>query len=110
MKLLLTPTLTLVGTNLVGTPMNASVAAAQVNYVSGAFANITAPEIVSPVTPFVLPGTVISVVPVGLYLFSVYTLLFMGIVGFGTWERYQFRMAYRKRASMRERKMGMGKI
>ncbi|KAF3937459.1 hypothetical protein ABW19_dt0209645 [Dactylella cylindrospora] len=110
MKLLLIPTLTLVGNSASGTPMNASVAAAQINYVSGAFANITKPEVVAAAEPFVLPGTQISIVPVGMYLFTVYMVLFVLIVGFGSWERYQFRMSYRKRRGISHGKTGVGKI
>ncbi|KAK6346644.1 hypothetical protein TWF696_006764 [Orbilia brochopaga] len=108
MKLVLTPSLMLVGGSANGGLMNASVAAAQVQYVTGAFSNITSP--VPPAEPFVLPGTFIAIFPLGLYLISAYTGLFVIIVGAGTVERYLFRMSFRKRSAMLNGQDGFGKI
>ncbi|KAJ6258278.1 hypothetical protein Dda_7198 [Drechslerella dactyloides] len=108
MKLVLTPSLMLVGGAANGGLMNTSVAGAQVQYVTGAFSNITSP--VPPVPPFVLPGTFIAIFPAGLYLVSAYTGLFLLIVGAGTVERYLFRMSFRKRSAMLNGTDGFGKI
>ena len=47
--------------------------------------------------PFSLPGTTVGVFPVGLIITSTWALLFFAAVGFGTWERMQFRDQYRQR-------------
>lgn len=107
MKLVLTPSLMLIGVTPEGN-MNASVAAAQVQYATGAFSSITTPT--PEPEPFVLPGVYISIFPLGLYLCIVYTILFVLIVGWGTVERYLFRMSFRKRSAMMNGQDGFGKI
>ncbi|KAF3182608.1 hypothetical protein TWF106_000772 [Orbilia oligospora] len=107
MKLVLTPSLMLIGVTPEGN-MNASVAAAQVQYATGAFSSITTPT--PEPAPFVLPGVFISIFPLGLYLCIVYTILFVLIVGWGTVERYLFRMSFRKRSAMMNGQDGFGKI
>ncbi|KAK6507755.1 hypothetical protein TWF481_006177 [Arthrobotrys musiformis] len=107
MKLVLTPSLVLIGVTPEGN-MNASVAAAQVQYETGAFSSITTPT--PEPAPFVLPGVYISIFPLGLYLCIVYTVLFVLIVGWGTVERYLFRMSFRKRSAMMNGQDGFGKI
>ncbi|KAF3142643.1 hypothetical protein TWF569_007500 [Orbilia oligospora] len=106
-KLVLTPSLMLIGVTPEGN-MNASVAAAQVQYATGAFSSITTPT--PEPAPFVLPGVFISIFPLGLYLCIVYTILFVLIVGWGTVERYLFRMSFRKRSAMMNGQDGFGKI
>lgn len=108
MKLVLTPALMVIGDGPNGLKLNASVAAAQVQFVAGAFSNITVP--VPPAAPFQLPGTFISIFPLGLYLFSVYFVIFVAVVGFGTVQRYLFRMSFRKRSAMMNGQDGFGKI
>ncbi|KAK6337025.1 hypothetical protein TWF718_009810 [Orbilia javanica] len=107
MKLVLTPSLMLIGVTPEGS-MNASVAAAQVQYATGAFSTIFTPTPAA--APFVLPGVYISIFPLGLYLCTVYTILFVLIVGWGTVERYLFRMSFRKRSAMMNGQDGFGKI
>ncbi|EPS36298.1 hypothetical protein H072_10189 [Dactylellina haptotyla CBS 200.50] len=108
MKLVLTPSILLVAKDASGKPMNASVAAAQIQFVTGAFSNITAPAAAA--APFVLPGTFIAIFPIGLYLFTAYMILFLLVVGWGTVERYLFRMSFRKRSAMSSGRDGQGKI
>ncbi|KAK6513034.1 hypothetical protein TWF506_009196 [Arthrobotrys conoides] len=107
MKLVLTPSLMLIGVTPEGN-MNASVAAAQVQYATGAFSSITTPT--PEPAPFVLPGVYISIFPLGLYLIIVYTIIFVLVVGWGTVERYLFRMSFRKRSAMMNGQDGFGKI
>jgi hypothetical protein len=49
---------------------------------------------------FVLPGTTLGIFPVGLIITSVWALLFVGAVGYGTWGRIQFREQFRKRKGL----------
>ena len=46
---------------------------------------------------FTLPGTTLGIFPVGLIITSVWASLFIGAVGYGTWERIQFREQFRQR-------------
>jgi hypothetical protein len=46
---------------------------------------------------FTLPGTTLGIFPVGLIITSIWALLFLAIVGYGTWERIQFRDQFRQR-------------
>ena len=47
--------------------------------------------------PFVLPGTTLGIFPVGLIITGVWTLLFVVVVGLGTFGRLQFRKAFRRK-------------
>jgi len=49
---------------------------------------------------FVLPGTTLGIFPVGLIVTSVWALLFVAAVGYGTWGRIQFREQFRKRKGL----------
>lgn len=55
---------------------------------------------------FTLPGTTLGIFPVGLIITSVWTLVFLSVVGYGTWERMQFREQFRQR---KVRAMAAGK-
>lgn len=44
-----------------------------------------------------LPGRTLGIFPAGLIITSVWALLFSAAVGFGTWERLQFRDQFRQR-------------
>lgn len=46
---------------------------------------------------FVLPGVNILIFPIGLIITSIWTVLGFGFYGFGTYERYAYREAYRRR-------------
>jgi hypothetical protein len=46
---------------------------------------------------FTLPGTTLGIFPVGLVITSIWALLFFAVVGYGTWERIQFRDQFRQR-------------
>ncbi len=51
--------------------------------------------------PFVLPGTRPGIFPTGLIITSVWTFLFVGTVGYGTFGRIRFRESYRRRIKAR---------
>lgn len=46
---------------------------------------------------FELPGTTLGVFPTGLIITSIWAMLFLGAVGYGTWGRIQFRAQFRQR-------------
>jgi len=45
--------------------------------------------------PFVLPGTTLGMFPVGLIVTSAWLVVFIGVVGYGTWGRQQYRKQWR---------------
>lgn len=55
---------------------------------------------------FELPGTTLGIFPVGLIITSIWALLFFSVVGYGTWERIQFRDQFRLR---KEKAVAAGK-
>ncbi len=55
---------------------------------------------------FTLPGTTLGIFPVGLIITSVWALILLAAVGYGTWGRLQFREQYRQRKT---RAMAAGK-
>ena len=57
-------------------------------------------------TPFVLPGTTFGITPVGFVITGIWTILFVSAVGAGTYGRYKFRVAYRRRAGVGPRPSG----
>jgi hypothetical protein len=65
------------------------------------------PRIIASATAFVLPGTTLGVFPLGLIVACIWTGVFVGVVGYGTWERMQFRNYYYRRM---ERSMNMGAV
>lgn len=72
--------------------------AAFVNGVFSELADNNLPVVVE-APPFKLPGTAIEIVPAGLYLCTAYTIIAVGIVMWGTFERRQYRDQYRKRVA-----------
>ena len=46
---------------------------------------------------FTLPGTTLGIFPIGLIITSIWALMFVGVVGYGTWGRIQFRDQFRQR-------------
>jgi hypothetical protein len=55
---------------------------------------------------FTLPGTTLGIFPTGLIITSIWALLFLVAVGYGTWGRIQFRDQFRQR---KERAIAAGK-
>ena len=64
-------------------------------YSSQQYTTATAEHAAAVGTPFVLPGTTFGIFPVGFIVTAVWTVLFVAVVGLGTFGRYQFRVAYR---------------
>ncbi|EGS21320.1 uncharacterized protein CTHT_0031750 [Thermochaetoides thermophila DSM 1495] len=53
--------------------------------------------------PFVLPGVQILLFPIGLIITSIWLAIGLAAYGFGTYERYKFREAYRRRIAIVEK-------
>jgi hypothetical protein len=103
---LLIPSITLTATNPQGQQVNTSLSSKEASFVNGVFANGTTPTSPQAVASasaaairaaFVLPGTKISIFPIGLIITASWTLLLVSAVGYGTFGRYMFREQYRRR-------------
>lgn len=101
----LTPQVSIKATNELGQPILTTISLTDAKYVNGVFAKTSAQAQViesnatTAAVPFQLPGTRIEIIPVGLYFFSAYLLVFLTILGWGTFERAKFRDQYRKRVA-----------
>ncbi|RBR16569.1 uncharacterized protein FIESC28_06871 [Fusarium coffeatum] len=49
---------------------------------------------------FVLPGVQLMVFPIGLIIMSIWLLIFVAAVGFGTYERYNYALMYQRRQAV----------
>ncbi|KAI4256654.1 MAG: hypothetical protein LQ352_002002 [Teloschistes flavicans] len=104
--ILLIPRITLTGTDQDGKAVNTELSSSEASFVNGMFA-IKVASSTSPGGPtssaaakaatFVLPGRTLGIFPVGLIITSVWTVLFVATVAYGTMERIRFREAYRRR-------------
>lgn len=100
----LTPKISVKATSPTGARVNTTIEMTHSQYINGIFANVAALPVVETnatavAAPFKLPGTRIEIVPVGLYFFSAYMIVFCTILGWGTMERAKFRDQYRKRVA-----------
>ena len=103
----LAPLVNVTAKSLDGKPLTTTLSTSEAAFVNGHFADKaladrTAAANSANTTPFVLPGTTFGIFPVGFIITGVWALIFVGAVGFGTFGRYQFRNAFR-------RKTGVGK-
>ena len=107
----LVPAVTLTGTTAAGNTVNTTLASNEATFVSGVFAEEVAPTksqvsppiqtlVVASSSPFVLPGQKILIEPIGLGITSVWTVLFVGSIAYGTIGRIRFRDSYRRRAAI----------
>lgn len=110
MQAALSPYVLLSGTLTNGTSVSTILANNEASFVTGAFSDpepvvpvappmaqaATLPTLLEP-TPFVLPGTALGVFPTGLIITGVWTVMFVTVVGLGTWGRVQFRDSYRRK-------------
>lgn len=76
--------------------------ATSVHPINITFSDVTSqlPNILDSTTTFVLPGTTLGVFPLGLVITGAWTVLFVGIVAWGTLERWKFKKHYRGRIEM----------
>ena len=105
---MIVPVVTLTGTDASGNKVNTSLSSDEATFVSGVFAaqvsttkvQTSAPMqtlVVASGAPFVLPGQNILIVPIGLIITSVWTVLFIATIAYGTVGRMQFRDQFRRR-------------
>lgn len=117
------PVITLKGTNGAGKSVSTNVSSNEAAFVMGAFTQKTmsnfsmAQQLVAEdmaglkngTIPFVLPGVQILIFPVGLIITSIWLVIGLVAYGLGTWARWNFREAHRKRMAVAE-KGGMRRI
>lgn len=105
------PTVTLTGMNMAGQTVTTNVSSNEAAFVTGVFSKeiIMSPaalaqkavdELVLGVengtVPFVLPGVHILIFPVGLVITCVWLAIGAAFIGFGTYERANYRRQYRR--------------
>lgn len=102
---LLTPVIILSGTEQDGTSVNTRLSTQDASFVNGVFANTRSEGSPSATTASidesVLPGTKPVGLPVGLIISSIWAVLYLMTLGYGTISRYQAREAYRRRVKTR---------
>ncbi|KAF3766693.1 hypothetical protein M406DRAFT_232498, partial [Cryphonectria parasitica EP155] len=109
------PTLTLSAQNAAGSTVSTNVSVNEAAFVAGAFstlvelsttaqAQIAVDEVVAGLAngtvAFVLPGVNLLIFPVGLIVSGVWFVIGIAVIGFGFFERVQYRETYRRRAAM----------
>lgn len=111
---LITPTVTLTGTNPNGLTVNTTLASGEATFVSGVFAKtatVTKTSVQSPIqtlvvaanAPFVVPGLNILIFPIGGIITGIWAVLLISTIGYGTFGRMQFRESFRRRAAVMEK-------
>ncbi|KAF4971223.1 hypothetical protein FSARC_1945 [Fusarium sarcochroum] len=109
------PTLTLTAKNSTGSTIRTNVSINEAAFLTGVFskdvvmsdfalAQAAVDEQLAGLSngtvAFVLPGVQLMVFPIGLIMFSVWMLIFFAAVGFGTYERYNYAMMYKRRQAI----------
>ncbi|KAK1758884.1 hypothetical protein QBC47DRAFT_96641 [Echria macrotheca] len=118
LQALVMPVLTLSATNGQGRQVSTNVSSNEAAFVTGVFskeivmssfrlAELAVEDEVARLkngtTAFVLPGVQIMIFPIGLIITGLWTLLGVGAYAFGTYNRYNFREAYRARVARVEK-------
>ena len=102
---LLTAAITLSGTEQDGTSINAQLSTQDASFVNGVYASNEAEGSRSTTatdgSEFILPGTKPAMFPTGLIISSLWALLYLAVMGYGTIKRYQARESYRRRVKHR---------
>ena len=102
---LLTPAIMLSGTEQDGISINTQLSTQDASFVNGVYASVGAEGSRSTTATdgsnFILPGTKPAMFPTGFVLTSLWALLYLMVMGYGTISRYQAREAYRRRVKHR---------
>lgn len=106
------PTVTLTGMNMAGQTVTTNVSSNEAAFVSGIFSQeiIMSPAALAQkavdymvvglqnsTIPFVLPGVQLLIFPVDMVITTIWLVIGASVVGFGTWERANYRRQYRQR-------------
>ncbi|KAF5653569.1 hypothetical protein F25303_2187 [Fusarium sp. NRRL 25303] len=109
------PTLTLTARNSTGSTIRTNVSVNEAAFLTGVFsqdvvmsdfamASAAVDDQVAALNngtvAFVLPGVQLMVLPIGLIMMSVWLLIFVLAVGFGTYERYNYALMYKRRQAV----------
>ncbi|KAK2625390.1 hypothetical protein QTJ16_004702 [Diplocarpon rosae] len=116
----LVPTVVLTGQTSTGAFVNTSLSSSEATFVNGVFSKTLSPtqsKVIPPIQtlvvasdqPFVVPGLNILIFPIGLVITSVWTVLFVGTIAYGTIGRMQFRDQFRRK-SARAQKGNLARI
>ncbi|RYP50889.1 hypothetical protein DL768_003678 [Monosporascus sp. mg162] len=121
---LVMPKVTLTARNPSGATVNTTVSANEAAFINGVFSkevvmsdfglaqlavDAMAAQMENGTVAFVLPGVNILIFPIGLVITSIWLAIGLAAYGFGTYERYAYRDAYRTRKA-RELKSPSGRI
>ncbi|KAF4994072.1 hypothetical protein FGRMN_5987 [Fusarium graminum] len=109
------PTLTLTARNSTGNMIRTNVSINEAAFLTGVFsqdvvmsdyalASAAVDEQVAGLAngtvAFILPGVQLMVLPIGLIMMSTWVLIFVAAVGFGTYERYNYALMYKRRQAI----------
>ncbi|KAI3396625.1 hypothetical protein diail_11879 [Diaporthe ilicicola] len=115
LEALVMPTVTLSAVNAAGQTVNTTVSSNEAAFVTGVFSNMVvlsetakAQAAVDDVTrglangtiAFVLPGVNLLIFPIGLIICGAWTVIGAAVIGFGFFERVQYRESYRRRSAI----------
>ena len=102
---LLTPAIILSGAQQDGTSIDTRLSTQDASFVNGVFANPRSeglpPTTATDIEEIILPGTKLVGFPVGLVISSIWALLYLITMVYGTISKYQARESYRKRVKNR---------
>lgn len=103
--LILSPSITLSGSQQDGTSINTQLSTQDASFVYGVFADKTSEgstsKTAAEANAFVLPGTKLVNFPTGLIFSSIWAVLYLITMGYGTMSRYRARESYRRRVKHR---------
>lgn len=108
------PVVTLSAVNAAGQTVSTNVSSNEAAFLAGAFSNqlilsttaqaqIAVDQVVAGLAngtvAFVLPGVNLLIFPIGLIVCGSWTVIGLAVIGFGFFERVQYRESYRRRAA-----------
>lgn len=101
LRQILSPDIEIIATKQDGTQLRTTVTTNEAMFITGEFQQLqsSVPSPPPPEEPFKLPGTRIEIMPIGLIFYSVYMVIGVSIVMYGTIERRKFRDQYRRRVA-----------
>ena len=102
---LLTPAIILSGSEQDGTPINTQLSVHDASFVNGVFAKTRAggspAKTMKDFHDYMVLGNTLAEFPTGLIISSIWAVLYLMVMGYGTVSRYQARESYRRRVKHR---------